>query len=452
MGLDDFDSRVLAPGEAGYAETVTGFNLAVRHQPDRVVTVSGLDEVVAALRYARRADLQVSVFATGHGWTESVTGGLMVNTSGLQQLEIDPVAQTATVGAGVRWQQVIEAAAPYGLAPLNGSSVTVGAVGYTLGGGMGPMARTFGFAADYVLSIEVVTPDGEVRVIDRDREPELFWGLRGGRPRVGVVTAMTFRLMPVARFYGGATFFAGEHAATVMRTWREWSRSVPDSVSTSIALLRLPDLPEIPEPIRGRLSVHLRYVHVGDPARGAELVGPMRACAPVLMDDVVDRPYAQIAAVHMDPTDPIPAWDRGCLLSDLPDPAIEALLATAGPGVDVPLILAEVRLLGGALATNSADNAAGGRNAAYSTYVVGPIPPELAEVTPMVGSAVIEALRPWQAGTSLINFQGTGCPETERGTGWTDSTPQRLAALTECFDPEARMWCASRISANVAPA
>lgn len=442
--IPDVVGPALAIEDPGYADAVRGFNLAVVHEPNRVLTVRSTAEVAAAMAYAAREGLSVSVKTTGHGWTEPVTSGLMLDTSGIQGLSIDPETRTATVGAGVRWHQVVEAAAPHGLAPLNGSSLTVGVVGYTLGGGMGPMARTFGFAADHVIRFDVVTPDGSVHAVDRAREPELFWGLCGGRPEAGVVTEITFALMPVPRFYGGAIFFAGTGARTVLRAWRDWSRTLPDAMSTSIALLRLPDIPQIPDPIRGRLSVHLRCVYVGAPEDGAALLAPMRACAPALLDDVVDRPYAEIAAVHMDPVDPLPCWDRGTLLADLPDEALDALVATAGPGLEIPLILAELRLMGGAVAVGAPgtepDNAIDGRDAAYSAYVVGPLPPELAKVTPQVGSAVIEALGPWATGSTLLNLQGSGCPASARDSAWSGESRARLAALSDRFDPARRMW------------
>ncbi|HTM85145.1 MAG TPA: FAD-binding protein, partial [Mycobacterium sp.] len=121
----------------------------------------------------------------------------------------DAERSTATVSAGTRWRDVIEAAAPYGLAPLNGSSAGVGVVGYTLGGGMGPMGRTFGFAADHVRRLQIVVADGTVLEVDADHEPELFWALRGGKCDIGIVTELEFALMPVAQYYRGRHLLSG---------------------------------------------------------------------------------------------------------------------------------------------------------------------------------------------------------------------------------------------------
>ncbi|CAM5627102.1 hypothetical protein SCALM49S_05657 [Streptomyces californicus] len=161
-------------------------------------------------------------------------------TRALDAVTVDPVARTATIGAGATWGAVTAAAAPYGLAPLNGSSPSVGAVSYTLGGGLGILAREFGYAADHVRSLEVVTADGVPRRVTPEREPELFWGLRGGGRRLGVVTSMEIGLVAVERLYGGAIAFDGERAAEVMARYLEWTRTVPASLDVLVGRAALP--------------------------------------------------------------------------------------------------------------------------------------------------------------------------------------------------------------------
>ncbi len=207
---------VLVPGDAGFDAECLGFNLAVVHHPDVVVAATSVDDVVAAVKYATHAGLTVRVQATGHGMGDAAEGGMLVTTSRMTHVSIDPGQRTATVSAGVTWGQVVEVASPHGLAPLNGSSVGVGVVGYTLGGGMGPMGRTFGFAADYVRRIQIVVADGTVLEVDAEDEPELFWALRGSKCDIGIVTELEFALMPVAQYYGGGIFYPGESAAAVL--------------------------------------------------------------------------------------------------------------------------------------------------------------------------------------------------------------------------------------------
>ena len=181
---------------AGVAEAA-GFNTAVVHRPDLVVAARAVADVAAAVAHARRTGTRVAVQATGHGAARPLEGGVLVSTRAMQEVSVDPVARTARVAAGVRWRAVIDAAAPYGLAPLSGSSSGVGAVGYTLGGGMGHLGRRHGFSADHVRRVELVTADGRIRSVTADSDPELFWAVRGGQARFGIVTELEIDLVPV---------------------------------------------------------------------------------------------------------------------------------------------------------------------------------------------------------------------------------------------------------------
>src|SRR5262249_30201426 len=155
-------------------------------------------------------------------------------------------------------------AAEHGLAPLNGALSTVGVVGYTLGGGHSPtLGRSQGYAADHVRSIEIVTADCELRKATQDSEPGLFWALRGGKGNFGVVTALEFDLFPVSELYGGGLYFPGARMAEVLHVWRVWAAELPESATTSVAILRLPPVPDIPEPLRGAFVLHVRFAFLG---------------------------------------------------------------------------------------------------------------------------------------------------------------------------------------------
>ena len=401
---DRVQGDVSGVGDLGFAEAHQGFNLAAIHQPDAVVHAATAEDVNAAVRVAAEQGAQVRVQATGHGIGIPMTEGILVNTSALHEVRVDPVKRTATVGAGTQWQQVIDAAAPHGWATLCGSSPTVGVVGYTLGGGMGPMARTFGFASDRVRRLTMVDSSGNVLQIDPVSEPELFWALRGGKPDIGIVTELEFYLIDAASYYGGSIFYPGSQAATVLHEFSRWAPLLPESVSTSVVLLRLPDIPGVPEPLRGQTSVQLRFVHIGDLASGVSLLAPMRAVVTPMIDLVDMTPSAAIASVHQDPTEPMPARDDAMILSDFPAEAVDALLAVAGPEVESPLVMVEVRLMGGALARpGKYESAVGGRHGKFNLCVIGPYPPPLIDAVDASTRAVLEALRPWSAGATLIN-------------------------------------------------
>ncbi|WP_433566489.1 FAD-binding oxidoreductase [Nocardia sp. CA-151230] len=439
--------EVHTPGQDGYRLSATGFNVATEHRAAAIVVASSAADVTAAVRIANATGHRVAVQATGHGAAPTPPGSILVDTSLLDAVSIDRDHRTATVGAGVRWQRVLDMVAPFGLAPLAGSSTSVGVVGYTLGGGLGPIARTYGFAADHVTAMEVVTADATLRRVSPDIEPELFRALLGGGAAFGIVTQMTFRLFPIRTLYAGGLTYRIEDAAQVLRAWRNWMATVPETVTSSVAILNLPPLPEIPEPLRGATVLHLRYAHVGDPAEGAALLAPLRPVAAPLLDTVAEMPYAALASIHNDPVDPMPAADRSTLLRELPDAAVDALLAAAGPAGGLPITMAEIRALGGALARESlAPTTVAGRQAAFNLLAVGVLAPPIASAVPAALDAVIGALSPWSLGAAAPNFASDphGRPATETMAAWTAAQRERLVDVRRRYDPAGLFGPAAR--------
>jgi hypothetical protein len=431
--LSQVRGPVLFPDSPGYAEEAAAWNVATVHRPAVVVGATDAADVAAAVRFAAAHRLKVAVQATGHGAVVSADGCILITTRRMDGVTVDPVTATATVGAGVTWRAVIDAAAPYGLAPLNGSSSGVGVIGYTLGGGLGPMARKYGFAADHVTAVEVVTADGAIRRVDAGSSPDLFWALCGGKGNFGIVTEMEFGLMPVARLYGGGIYYSAEHASAVLHAFRDWSSDLPDDVTTSIALLRVPDLPMLPEPLRGRFVVHLRFAYLGAGSDGARMLAPMRQVAPAIMDLVEEMSYTNVDAIHTDPVDPMPSWERGVVLDELASDTVDRILATAGPQVDIPLVMVELRLLGGAVGRPPArPNAVAGRHGAYSLFVLGPNVPLIADAVRAAGSAVIDAVGKYRADGALVNFLGDATEPQQVRAAWdikADYDPNNLFTI-----------------------
>ena len=416
------------------ATEAAGFNTAVTHQPAVVVAAHDADDVAAAVRFANDEGLPVAVQATGHGAAASV-GSVLVSTKGMQGVTVDPSARRAWVRAGVRWRSVIDAAVPHGLAPLSGSSSGVGVVGYTLGGGMGHLARRHGFAADHVRSVEMVTADGERRTVTDATDPELFWAVRGGQSRFGIVTALELDLFPVPWFFGGAMIFTGPAIADVLHAWSNWAPTMPEDVTTSVALLRLPPTDEVPPPLRGVVSLAVRFGFAGTAEQGTALLAPLRTVATPVLDSIGPMSFAAVDGIHMDPPEPLPAVFRGALLGSMSTDLVDRLLAVAGPGVDVPLAAVEMRLMGGALGREAAiPNAVAGRDGAYSLSVVAPAPPPLATVAPVVTAQVVGALQPWATSSSLVNFAGHGT-EHEQDSAWSPDALERLRRVKATVDP-----------------
>ncbi|MFG3318519.1 bagremycin/ferroverdin biosynthesis FAD-dependent oxygenase BagK/FevA1 [Streptomyces sp. NPDC048171] len=421
---------VLGPGDEGYAAEVAGFNRVLRHRPAMVLGARDATQVRKAVAFAAETGLPTAVQATGHGPSRVTEGsGLLINTRRMTGVRIDPVARTARVEAGARWRQVVDAAAVHGLAPLNGSSPLVGVVGYTLGGGLALLSRAYGFAADHVTAVDIVTPDGLPRTATAQRNPDLFWALRGGKGNFGVVTALEFGLVPVTRFYGGGLFFPGDDVAQVLHAWRAWTESVPERTSSSLALLRMPDQEPIPPFPRGGLVVHVRVAHLGPGDEGERLVGPLRAAAPTLADTLGEMPYTRFADIHNDPAFPTPYDQRSVMLRALGPDAADDLLRLAGPGSGCTDVMVELRHLGGALGRPApVPGATDHRDALYCLTTLG-----------RPGGRpdhVVDGMARHGTGRSHLNFlagPGTAPPASR---GYAPADYARLAEIKARYDPD----------------
>jgi FAD/FMN-containing dehydrogenase len=291
--------------------------------------------------------------------------------------------------------------------------------------------------ADHVRSIELVTADGVVRRIDAHSEPELFWGIRGAKGSFGIVTEIEIDLFPVSSFVAGAIVYDGEHTSAVLHAWRRMALQLPEETTTSFAMLRLPDAPHVPPPLRGRLTTHIRFAHLGTDLEAELLLQPVRDAAPAIVDDVVRRPYTEADRIHNDPVDPTPFFESGGLLGDLSADALDALIAAAGPGTDPGVFVVEVRLLGGQLARQPEHpNAVPGRDAAFNLLLVGLGTPDAIATTRAGANRVLAAVAPELTGQHLANFIGSTTDPAEIAHAWSRETAQRLGALKQTWDPE----------------
>src|SRR5256885_4949520 len=294
------NERIVMPHDESWDEARLAWNLAVDQQPAAVALPESARDVGAIVRWARERGLRVAPQGTGHNAHAlgSLAHTVLLKTERMRAVAIDARAQRARVEAGVLWLEVVEAAAEHGLAALAGSSPDVGVVGYTLGGGLSWLGRKYGIGANSVTAVELVTADGRLVRADAENEPDLFWALRGGGGSFGVVTALEFRLYPLAEVYAGWLFFPIERAEEVLYTWRLSLDSMPDEMTLVARFLRLPRIPEIPEPLRGRSFVVVEGIYVGDEAEGAELIRPLRELGPEL-NTFATIPMPALSHLHM---------------------------------------------------------------------------------------------------------------------------------------------------------
>ena len=426
---------VVGPADTAWDQARQAWNLAVDQRPALVAFPENADDVVAIVDYARENGLRVAPQGTGHnaGPLGSLENTVLLSTSRMRGVVIDPVARRARVAAGTLWLEVTAPASEHGLAPLAGSSPDVGVVGYSLGGGVSWLARKHGLSANSVLAIEIVTADGRLRRVDADHDPDLFWALRGGGGSFGVVTAMEIALYPVPELYAGALFWPWERAAEVMHAWREWTLTVPDEVTSAARILQLPPIPDVPEMLRGRALVTIDAAILGSRAFGAEIVQALRDLEPEIDTFDMVEPVA-LSRLHNDPENPVPVLTEHRLLNDAPAEAIDAFLAAAGPDSGSPLLIAELRHLGGALAVSKPGHGAQPTlEAGYLAFAAGiPASPELIAGLQVALPGFKSTMAPWDAGRGYLNFEEN---TVDSRSFYDEVTHRHLAHIKAQVDP-----------------
>jgi FAD/FMN-containing dehydrogenase len=434
---DRMAGRVSAPGDVDWDQARQAWNLAVDQRPAAVAVPHSADDVVAVVDFARERGLRVTAQGTGHNAAayDTLENTILVKTHEMREVEIDAEARVARVAAGTLWIEVTEPASAAGLAPLAGSSPDVGVVGYTLGGGSSWLGRKYGLSSNSVVAIEVVTADGELVRADHEHHADLFWALRGGGGSFGVVTHMEIALYPVTEVYAGMMFWPWERSAEVLRTWAEWTRTAPDEVTTSIRLMQIPPLPDIPPFLQGRALIIVDGAYAGDEAAGAAALQPLRDLGPE-MDTFAAMPPVGLSRIHMDPEGPTPAIGAGGrLIGELTDDAIDAFLGAVGPGSGSALLMAEIRHLGGALGRAPEGHGVLDRFAGeYVTYAGGiPVSPEVTAAIHAGLAALGEALAPWQLEAAYLNFT----EETvDPALFYSGEDYARLRAVKSAVDPD----------------
>lgn len=448
---DALTGPAFLPGEPGYDDECTTYNLTTPLRPDIAVGAADVADVRTAVRFAAANGLTVAIRGGGHVVAAPAEGSVLINMRRMNAVTVDADALSVRIEGAALWQDVLDAVTPHGLAPMNGSSPTVGAIGYLLGGGHSSnLGRLFGWAAEYVTAIEIVTADGEAQRITADSDPGLFFAVRGTKGNFGVVTAIETGVFPIERIFGGGLWFSGHDLLAVLNGWREWVAGVPDEMSSSIAVQRLPADPALPEPLRAMFVLHVRIAYVGAPDEGARLIEPLRKLAPIILETVADRPYAEASTIHQDPPSPLPYFDRSIGLRELTAATVDALDEVAGPDSGCTLVSIEIRALGGALdrAPLSPD-AIPARGLPFQVFGFGVGPLETAEANRAALARVIDRLRPWADERRMVSFLSpdeAGTQDEIRALYGRDRY-LRLARLKRIYDP-ANIF---RVNHNIAP-
>ncbi|MGV9305880.1 FAD-binding oxidoreductase [Nonomuraea sp. NPDC004354] len=415
---------VLTPGHERYDTERQAWNRTIDPRPAAVVEAEGPGDIRAAIAVAREHGVPFAVQSTGHGTLVPADGGIVLKTSRMAEVRVDPERRTARAGAGAVWSDVIAAAAPYGLAPVSGTPA-IGVAGYTLGGGTGWLSRRYGYAADNLLGAEVVTAGGRRLTVSAEEHPDLFWALRGGGGNVAVVTSLEFALHPVTDVYAGMTLFPAERAADTLARYREWAPDEPDESNTSIILMRMPDT--------GGWALAVRAFYAGGAEAAERCLAPLvDAAGPALAGGFAAMSFAEAATAFGGPPPPPMAVRQHLdLLREVPDDAIEAIVK----GAEQPVSAIELRHWGGAMA-RPAEGAGpvGHRDVPFSVITTAVLDGsrDAAEVDERMRE-VTGWLGPHVTGGSFLNF----LTDPDRtAAAYTPADHARLAEVKRAWDPD----------------
>ncbi len=427
--------RIATPSDSDWDEARQAWNLAADQRPEAVALVESADDVSKVIGFARDNGLKVTGQGTGHGAVSlgSLDDTILIKTERMRDVVIED--EKARVEAGALAEDVAEAASSKGMSSMPGTSPNVGVIGYTLGGGLSWFGRKHGWACNRVAAIELVTADGEPRTVDAASDPDLFWALRGGGGGYAIVTALHLELLPITEAYAGAMLFPPEVTADGLRAYRDWCAQAPEEVGSQTRMLNLPPIPDIPEEIRGQKWFAITVVSIGSEEEGRERVAPLLEIGEPVMSTVAQIPATGLTRIAMDPEPPVPGLGHHRVIKELPDEAIDAFYEAAGPDSESPLLLAELRHLGGAL--SRPDENGGALNKLDAEFVMLGIgmlmDPAMADPINGQLDRMSDAMEPWAAEGGYFNY-------AERSSDLDAILPaetcQRLAQVKRSWDPE----------------
>ena len=444
---------VIGPYDEEYDEARAIWNGMIDRRPACIARCRGVADVVAAVRFARERELLVAVRSGGHGVGGHAIcdGGLVIDLSPMKGIRVDPAARTARAEAGVLWGELDRETQLHGLATVGGIVTHTGIAGLTLGGGIGWLMRKHGATVDNLVSVDLVTADGEVLTASEDENPDLFWGLRGGGGNFGIVTSFEYRLHRVGPIVlAGPIFHPFEDAGEVLRFYREFIAAAPDELTTIFDLPGAPPLSFLPEDVHGKPIVMVGACYAGAAEEGIEVLRPLKEFGTPIADLLEPKPYTALQSMF-DSLVPH-GWHRYWKSVELPpltDAAIDTLVEHAS-ALTSPKSYCIVFQLGGALARVGEDETAySQRDAAHNVSINAVWTADDAEGERHVAWArdFYSAMQAHAGGRVYVNFLGDeGADRVRQAYGARQY--ERLAKLKRAYDPTNFF----RMNQNISPA
>jgi FAD/FMN-containing dehydrogenase len=365
-----FRGEIVRPNDPSYAEHRTVWNGSIDRYPGLIARCAGVADVINAVQFARKTGPRVAVRSGGHSFPgQSVCDdGLVIDLSLMRGIRVDPEARTARVQAGVRLGELDRETQAFGLAVPAGIVTTTGLAGLTLGGGIGWLMRKYGLTIDQLLSVDLITADGEFVKASADENADLFWGMRGAGGNFGIVTEFEFRLNPLGpEVVAGPIFWPMELSAEVLRFYRDWINDAPDELTTVVVHRMMPPLPVVPVELHGMPVVSVICCYAGAVEEGEKVVAPLKRFGSPVLDLCMPKPFIAHQSMF-DPSFPKGWWYyfRSCDVAELSDDVID-ITAEHAPRMTSPLTAFPIFHLGGAIARVGEDETAfNGRGAGHT--------------------------------------------------------------------------------------
>jgi FAD/FMN-containing dehydrogenase len=370
-----FTGELVLPGDPAYEEQRRVWNGSIDRYPALIARCRDVADVVAAVEFARTTRLPVAVRGGGHSYPgHSVCdGGIVIDVRPMKGIRVDPQARTARVQAGSLWGELDRETQAFGLATTGGFVSHTGVAGLTLGGGIGWLHRKHGLTVDQLLSVDLVTAEGERVRASETENPELFWGLRGGGGNFGIATEFDFRLHPVGpTVLAGPIYWPLDEAPALLRFYREWIAEAPDELTTIVTQRRAPAAEIVPSELHGKLVVAVTCCYAGAVEEAEEVLRPLKAFGSPVLDRCEPKPYASHQTTF-DSSFPH-GWHyyfRACDVAELSDEVIDVMVEH-GRQIVSPITTVALWQMGGAVArVADSETAFDGRAAAFTFNING---------------------------------------------------------------------------------
>ena len=434
--------QLIRPENPDYDEARAVRNGLIDRHPALIARCTGNADVITAVNFAREQGLTVSIRGGGHNVAGSAVndGGLVIDLSLMRGVRVDPATRTVRVQAGATWGDVDPETQVFGLATPGGVISSTGVGGLTLHGGWGWLRHKYGYCVDNLLSVDIVTADGELRVANAEENPDLYWAVRGAGSNFGVVTSFEFQLHPVGPMIAlAATMYAIEDAARVLPAWRDVAESAPDEVSSSALFWGVPAAEAFPADIHGKAVVIIAAMYAGDAAEGERILKPLRELAKPVLDLSGQMPYAVMQSAF-DPFFPkgwLYYW-KSRYLDRLDQETIRAITHYASTRPSPMSLMALWHVGGGAASRVPADATAfGTRDAPYliSFDTTWTDPAHTDQNIAWTRAAWADMGR-FGGGGLYLNFAGFGEEKEALVRAGYGANYERLAALKATYDPE----------------